>query len=65
MVDTSGVKSLLEKDVDRKEFLQYVGVGALGVLGITTVIKNLEELFGKRSNHQVQNAGYGSSPYGR
>jgi len=54
------LKELLEKDMDRKEFLAHVSAGLLAVVGITGLLKTLNNYSTKTS---VQ-SGYGSSPYG-
>lgn len=55
------LKPILEKEMDRKEFLQYIGIGLLGAVGVTAVIKNLEQLF----SGSKRGAGYGGNPYGK
>ena len=54
------VKQLLSKEMDRREFLAHVGAGVLAVVGITGLLKNLNDFRGK--NHV--SSGYGSSIYG-
>ena len=55
------IKSLLEKEMDRKEFLMHLGIGALAVVGISSLINNLNRF---NSKPAVQGDGYGSSTYG-
>lgn len=55
------VQKLLEKDMDRKNFLKHVGIGFAAIAGITTALKTLTMLNG--SNKSVD-ASYGSSAYG-
>lgn len=62
------VRAILEEDVDRKEFLQYIGIATLGVIGVTSVLKNLDDIFGRRrieTNTVNRVSSYGSSAYGR
>jgi hypothetical protein len=52
---------LLQKDMDRKEFLAHVGVAGLAVFGVSNVIKSLTEGSGPRDK---RSGGYGGSAYG-
>lgn len=56
---SKAIATLLEKPMNRKEFLQHAGVGALMIFGGGLVSKAL--LGGQRKTTTV---GYGSSPYG-
>lgn len=49
------------KEMNRKEFLQNAGIGALVLVGGGLVFKALGVPVGKSKN---QSAGYGSSAYG-
>lgn len=53
------VDSLLQKKMDRKDFLKHVGIGFVVLTGATTLIKTLNSL-----GSQPQNRGYGSAAYG-
>ncbi len=55
------VQKLLEKDMDRKNFLKHVGIGFAAIAGITTALKTLTMLNG---SHKNVDTGYGSSAYG-
>lgn len=55
-------RTLLEKEVDRREFLQHVGVAFLAVIGLTSLISSLSKL---QSNDKQSPTGYGASFYGR
>ena len=55
------IQELLQKDMSRKDFLRFIGMGLLAVGGINTLLKSFENA-GKT---QKKSAGYGSSPYGR
>lgn len=55
-----GLQQLLQKDMDRKEFLQHVGVGVAAVVGITTVVNTVSQL----GKNKTYSSGYGSSVYG-
>ncbi len=54
-------ENLLETEVDRREFLAYAGAAALGILGISSVLKVLTQ---SPSNKRHVSGGYGSSTYG-
>lgn len=58
-------KDLLQKPMDRKDFLKHVGVGLVALTGVTTVVNSLINGNVKPLNRQ-QGAGmaYGSSAYG-
>jgi hypothetical protein len=58
----TNINDLLQKRMDRKEFLKHVAVGALMVTGVATVLKTVGTMtnLGKPA---VQ-TGYGSSAYG-
>ncbi len=51
--------TLLETEMDRKQFLGFVGASSLVVLGISGIIKGISGVAGR---HVKQ--GYGSSTYG-
>lgn len=75
-----GTKELLNKQMDRKEFIKHVGVAAAIIVGIPAVLKALSQIGGQSgspvsSNNDVkstannrQNAhssySYGASAYG-
>ncbi len=53
---------LLNKEMDRKQFLKHLGVGVLAISGVSAALRSMTfESSGKSS----QPSGYGSSPYGR
>lgn len=55
--------SLLQKQMDRRDFLKHVGIGFVALTGIAGLLKTLNGL-GKPSS-PIQNVGsYGSSVYG-
>lgn len=55
--------ALLEKEVDRREFLQHVGVAFLAVIGVTSLISSLSRM--QSVEKQASPMGYGASSYGR
>ena len=54
---------LFEKQMSRKEFLQYVGSGLLVMFGVSGLLKALTGQSMHR-NTTPQDIGYGSSNYG-
>lgn len=68
MIDTRHLQELMEREVSRKEFLRYVGVAFLSVIGVSNIIKNLNQpLQLPNSQHTATKevSGYGMSAYGR
>lgn len=58
--------SLLQKQMDRRDFLKHVGIGFVALTGVAGLLKTLNG-FGKSPSSSVpaQNASsYGSSAYG-
>jgi hypothetical protein len=58
----TNINDLLQKRMDRKDFLKHLAVGALMVTGVATILKTVGTMtnLGKPA---VQ-TGYGSSAYG-
>ncbi len=54
--------AVLEQEMDRKDFLKYVGVGAMLLLGGNMIIGALTGL--NKAQTRKKSAGYGSSTYG-
>lgn len=55
------VQKLLQKDMDRRNFLKHVGVGFAAIIGLTTAVKTLTSLNG--APKKVADS-YGSNAYG-
>lgn len=53
------LNDLLEKEMDRREFLTHAGAALLAVVGITGVLSSLRGIDKKHQSH-----GYGGSVYG-
>jgi len=53
--------NLLQKEMDRKDFIKHVGVGFAAIVGITTVLKTISTMGGSQKQAA---AGYGASVYG-
>jgi hypothetical protein len=63
-IDTS---ALLQKEMDRKDFVKNVGIGILALSGVTAALKavSLAPTAGKKVLGGSNNSyGYGSSAYG-
>ena len=58
------INQLLQKEMDRKDFLKHVGVAAIAVVGVPAVLKTLGQFGGGSSNQQGSSVGYGASAYG-
>ena len=56
------IQKLMQKDMDRKDFLKHVGVGFATIAGFTTVLKTITTLNG--SQQQSMASGYGGGAYG-
>ena len=62
------LQNILQQEVTRKEFLQYVGLALLGVIGVTSFLQNLTSSMSRNvaSQHLGSGGGgYGHSKYGR
>jgi len=63
MGTNKNLAKLLNKEMDRKDFLKYsVGV-ALAVVGVTGLLNTILRLGGE--SDAAKTNGYGASPYGR
>jgi hypothetical protein len=51
---------LLQKQMDRRDFLKHVAIGFVALTGISVVVKTLNTLSGAKR----QTSGYGASVYG-
>lgn len=56
--------SLISKEMDRKEFIRVIGVGALLLVGGGAIMTALSHLTGAKPGMQQVGDGYGSSAYG-
>lgn len=50
--------AILDKEMDRKDFIKHLGIGLLALTGLSTVLQNLAPV---RERHS---SGYGGSAYG-
>lgn len=58
------LNSLLQKEMDRKEFLKLVGVGLVAMTGAASLLKTLSLIGSGSGGQAARSLGYGSSPYG-
>jgi hypothetical protein len=58
------INKLMQKDMDRRDFLKHVGIGFAGLLGVTSAVKALSHLNGSQTRQSSSSVGYGSSAYG-
>jgi hypothetical protein len=69
MVVLEDFHELLQRDVSRQEFLRYIGIAILGLVGIASMLENLHKAFGKSQPKQIsqqgKSSGYGLSAYGQ
>lgn len=63
MIKNNNLARLMNKEMDRKDFLKYSGGVLLAVVGVTGLLNTLLRLGNEDSNKK--NGGYGSSAYGR
>lgn len=65
-MDLKPIQQLLETEMDRKEFLIYVGAIILAATGIAGLTKSLisPAKKGNPSTHTSEGYGYGNSTYG-
>lgn len=60
------LKDLLQKPMDRKDFIKHVGVGVIALTGITTLLGSLTGRDGGRQllSQQNDDSAYGATTYG-
>lgn len=67
MIKNKSIQQLLGKDMTRKQFLQIVAAGLLGLIGFTNFINNLDKFVGSHTDNRSSKdiaSGYGGSAYG-
>ena len=57
-------KDLLQRPMDRKGFLRYVGMGVIALTGIGAIISGLTRDDNKLIANQQDSTSYGASAYG-
>lgn len=58
----NSISQLMQKDMDRKDFIKHVGIGFVALTGVAAAVKTIGQL-GNPSGQQ-SNLGYGASAYG-
>ncbi len=56
--------AVLEQEMDRKDFLKYLGVGAMLLLGGNMIIGAFAGMGKSQQNSSGKSVGYGDSRYG-
>lgn len=56
----SDVQTLLQKKMDRREFIKHVGIGFAALVGVSAVLRSMSSMGGNKQ----QSTGYGGSVYG-
>lgn len=59
------VDGLMQREVSRGEFLKFVGVALLGLVGVVGFFKNIHQALPPDKANKNQSGGYGGSAYGR
>lgn len=54
------VQALMQKEMDRRDFIKHVGIGFAAILGITTILRTMNSL----GSNQKQTVGYSAGAYG-
>lgn len=54
------VQTLLQKKMDRREFIKHVGIGFAALIGVSAVLRSMSSMSGSKQ----QTVGYGTSSYG-
>lgn len=66
----SPLNTLLQKEMDRKDFLKHVAVGVVALTGASTIMKTLspaltgDQIGVQQPQQSVGSYGYGASAYG-
>lgn len=57
---------LLQSEMDRKTFLKNTGIAFVGIIGVTSIVKNINGFAEQKSDKAPVRAqfGYGGSAYG-
>jgi hypothetical protein len=55
---------LLDKEISRREFVGLVGTGILSIIGIASLLKNMNLSIDKYTNNNNNVAQYGETIYG-
>lgn len=58
------INQLLQKEMDRKDFLRHVGIAVTIIVGLPALMKALSQLQNGSVTKPTSSFGYGSSSYG-
>lgn len=53
------MQALLQKKMDRRDFIKHVGIGFAAILGISTILRAMSSMNGSK-----QTVGYSAGAYG-
>jgi len=65
MVGFDKFHDLLQLDVSRKEFLRYIGIAILSLIGVASMLQNLAGVTPLKIEQEAKNSVYSSSIYGQ
>lgn len=57
----TGIQQLMQKDMDRKDFMKHVAIGFVALTGVAAAIKTVSQI---NTSQKPMSGGYGSSAYG-
>ena len=57
----NSVTQLMEKEMDRRDFIKHVGIGFLALTGVAAIVKTLNTM---SDSKETQTVGYGGGVYG-
>lgn len=64
MIQLPNIDEFMKQEVSRKDFLRYIGIAFLSLVGIANVLKSLQANV-EGSHTDSAGAGYGMSAYGK
>ncbi|HLA49169.1 MAG TPA: hypothetical protein VJY84_01330 [Candidatus Saccharimonadales bacterium] len=56
---------IMNSEVNRAEFMRYIGVAMLSMIGVVAFVRNLHSLVPARNGKKRAISGYGGNAYGR
>lgn len=62
-LDTRALESLMTRDMDRKQFLLYMGGVVVGLIGIKSLVDNVLHQGKPKHHSQVVSGAYGGGSY--
>ena len=64
MYKINNIQDILQKQVSRGEFVQFIGIAFLSIIGVTSLMQNLQSLSHTKPAEN-RSIGYGTNAYGR